>query len=139
VPPGSQPDARKLTCIKAEPEQRHQIEAVRTSNPRLARERRTVRTMIRLFCRFHHGGRTLCADCHALSEYADSRLDGCPYGEGKPACLDCPIHCYDPARRDQIRRVMRWAGPRMLWRHPVLALLHLLDDRHTKHRPLPRR
>ena len=105
---------------------------MRTVSSRLARERRTVRTMIRLFCRSHHGGRTPCADCHALSECVDSRLDGCPYGEDKPACLDCPIHCYAPARRDQIRRVMRWAGPRMLWRHPILTIRHLLDGRRRK-------
>jgi len=29
--------------------------------------------------------------------------------------------------RERIRAVMRYAGPRMLWRHPLLALLHLAD------------
>jgi hypothetical protein len=24
---------------------------------------------------------------------------------------------------------MRWAGPRMLWRHPLLTVLHLIDDK----------
>jgi hypothetical protein len=99
---------------------------------RLERERRTVLAMIRLFCRSHHGGRALCADCHALSKYADGRLDGCPYGVGKPVCLHCPVHCYAPARREQIRQVMRWAGPRMLWRHPVLAIRHVLDGRRER-------
>jgi len=88
--------------------------------------------MIRLFCRSHHGGRVLCADCQALDGYAARRLDGCPYGDGKPTCLHCPIHCYTPARREQIRQVMRWAGPRMLWRHPVLAIRHLLDGRRKR-------
>jgi hypothetical protein len=29
--------------------------------------------------------------------------------------------------QERIRDVMCWSGPRMLWRHPVLALRHLLD------------
>jgi hypothetical protein len=27
-----------------------------------------------------------------------------------------------------MRAVMRFAGPRMLWRHPYLAIRHLLDQ-----------
>ncbi|HPW55436.1 MAG TPA: nitrous oxide-stimulated promoter family protein [Thermoanaerobaculaceae bacterium] len=96
---------------------------------RLERERRTVAAMIRLYCRAKHGSRKLCTDCHALGEYASGRLGRCPFGEGKPTCADCPIHCYAPAMRERIREVMRWAGPRMLWRHPVLAVRHLLDGR----------
>lgn len=32
-----------------------------------------------------------------------------------------------------MKQVMRWAGPRMLWRHPILTIRHLIDDR----RPVP--
>jgi len=28
-----------------------------------------------------------------------------------------------------MREVMRFAGPRMMWRHPYLAIRHLLDER----------
>ena len=28
-----------------------------------------------------------------------------------------------------MREVMRFAGPRMVWRHPYLAIRHLLDER----------
>jgi len=121
-----------LTSIKAELNPSPQIACVRRSHPRLTRERRTVRAMVRLYCRAHHGSRDLCDDCQALAGYADQRLDGCPYREDKPPCLQCPIHCYTPARREQIRQVMRWAGPRMLWRHPVLAIRHLLDGYRPK-------
>jgi hypothetical protein len=30
--------------------------------------------------------------------------------------------------RERIRTVMRYAGPRMALRHPLLALAHLLDS-----------
>jgi hypothetical protein len=29
--------------------------------------------------------------------------------------------------RERVRGVMRYAGPRMIRRHPVLAVLHVLD------------
>jgi hypothetical protein len=42
-------------------------------------------------------------------------------------CAKCPVHCYRPELRERIRAVMRYAGPRMLFRHPRLAILHLWD------------
>jgi hypothetical protein len=32
-----------------------------------------------------------------------------------------------PLMRDDIRAVMRYAGPRMLLHHPILAVQHLID------------
>jgi hypothetical protein len=32
--------------------------------------------------------------------------------------------------RARIKEVMRYAGPRMLYRHPILALWHQWDDFH---------
>jgi hypothetical protein len=58
-----------------------------------------------------------------------SRLNRCPFGQDKPTCATCPIHCYKPKLRERIREVMRFAGPRMLWRHPILAIRHVLDGR----------
>jgi hypothetical protein len=37
------------------------------------------------------------------------------------------VHCYQKDRRAQIKTVMRFAGPRMMWEHPWLSLCHLLD------------
>ena len=99
-------------------------------SPRLTRKRRTLEAMIRLYCRDQHGGGSvLCETCTELLAYAGARLDACPYGEAKSTCARCPVHCYKPAMRERIRAVMRYAGPRMLWHHPVLAVLHLLDGR----------
>jgi hypothetical protein len=36
---------------------------------------------------------------------------------------------------DKIRTVMRYAGPRMLLRHPILAIGHLLDGRRDRNNP----
>jgi hypothetical protein len=104
---------------------------MRRAQKRIRRERKTIAAMIAIYCRDHHdGGRSgLCPECAALHAYAEQRLDKCPFGETKPTCVKCPIHCYKPACREQVREVMRYAGPRMLVRHPVLAIRHLLDER----------
>ncbi len=95
---------------------------------RLERERKTIRIMVELYCRGVHGlpGR-LCGECRSLLEYALERIARCPFGERKPACGSCPVHCYRSREREGIRRVMRFAGPRMPAKHPVLAVKHFLD------------
>jgi predicted amidophosphoribosyltransferase len=99
-------------------------------NARIDRERRTVEAMIHLYCRkVHSRGDGLCAACQSLLEYAGARLLRCPFQEGKPVCVNCPVHCYRPDMRERIRKVMRYAGPRMLLRHPWLALRHLWDEK----------
>lgn len=88
--------------------------------------------MLSIYCRKRHGqGDTLCDACRELLDYARCRLDRCPFGEAKPTCAGCPIHCYKPSMRERVREVMRFAGPRMLLRHPVLAVRHLLDGRRS--------
>ena len=97
---------------------------------RIAREWKTIQLMIRLYCRDLHDGReALCAGCEELRAYAERRLEKCPFAEEKPTCVACPVHCYEAAMRERVRVVMRYAGPRMLLRHPVLTLLHLRDER----------
>jgi hypothetical protein len=95
---------------------------------KLAREEKTVSVMISLYCKGnrHFVGKELCPQCAELSVYSSERLEKCRYGEKKPTCRKCATHCYKPEYRDRVREVMRYAGPRMLSRHPVLALRHLL-------------
>lgn len=102
----------------------------------IVREKRTVAAMIRIYCADHHRlpAGALCDTCQALLEYADGRLDRCPYGGDKPSCKVCPIHCYRPESREAMRAVMRYAGPRMFWRHPWLAVAHLWQER-TRSKP----
>lgn len=93
-------------------------------------EVRTIRAMIHIYCRAHHGTRgTLCPDCAELLAYADERIKKCPFGIEKPACNQCRVHCYKPAFRERVQQVMRFAGPRMPLRHPVLALRHVIRSK----------
>ena len=93
--------------------------------------------MIRLYCRKHHKeydrqtGR-LCPVCQQLSDYAKMRSEKCPFMEKKTFCSNCKVHCYKPEMREKIRQVMRFAGPRMLLHHPILAMWHVICTRKEK-------
>ena len=95
---------------------------------RITREKSIVELMIRLYCRKKEGNKELCPDCRTLLEYSHTRLDRCPFGEEKPTCRICTVHCYKPEMRKQMQEVMRYAGPRMILYHPVAAILHLLKE-----------
>ena len=97
-----------------------------------AREKRIVAEMIALYCRDHHKTVKPCADCNALIEYAHERSDKCPFMENKTFCSNCKVHCYKADMREQIRKVMRYSGPRMMKTHPILAILHLIESRLEK-------
>lgn len=87
--------------------------------------------MIGIYCRGHGHTREkgFCPGCETLGRYAKERLDRCVFGEDKPVCSKCPVHCYKPQMRAEITAVMRYAGPKMIFRRPILALRHMLDGR----------
>lgn len=95
---------------------------------RLLKEFNTVKLMIGLYCHAHHPHSTpgVCPSCQALADYAYQRLERCPFQTDKTVCSKCSVHCYRPQMRTQIKAVMRYAGPRMLYRRPDMALAHLL-------------
>ena len=97
-------------------------------NCRIEEEKKVVEQMIRLYCHKKEGNGELCQNCHELLDYAHSRLDRCRYGEEKPTCKKCPIHCYRPDMKERVRAVMRWSGPRMMLYHPVAAIKHIYRE-----------
>ena len=92
----------------------------------IQRETGTIRLMVELYCRGDHRRISLCDSCSELFRYAQQRVESCPHGSKKPTCRRCTIHCYDTDHRGRIRAVMRYAGPRMLFRHPLLAIRHMV-------------
>lgn len=103
---------------------------------RILREKRTIRAMLIIYCRDHHGGADatsrLCEECDRLLHYAHQRLDNCVFGELKQPCNQCSVHCYSKRLRPRIQEIMRYAGPRMTLRYPLLSALHLLDKLRTR-------
>ena len=101
-----------------------------------SKEIEVVRLMIALYCKKHHGGdgKTLCKDCEELLDYVKFRRSKCPFGDNKPFCANCKIHCYKPSMREKIRSVMRYSGPRIVFVHPVIAMRHLVETKKEQRR-----
>lgn len=110
---------------------------VQTEDKRLAREWLTMTKMVGIYCADHHDGsaESLCTACEEFLCYAERRLEKCPYGEDKPTCANCPVHCYKTDYREQARQIMKYAGPRMLLRHPILTIAHYIDGRRQARHP----
>ena len=102
----------------------------------LGLEFKTIKAMVKIYCKAFHqtvavnaDKSEVCAECSEFLIYANEKLDRCPYGQAKPTCNKCPIHCYKPQQREQARTIMRYAGPRMLIAHPILAIKHLRAEK----------
>lgn len=95
---------------------------------KISKQKAIVAKMIRLYCSghdHHANGSELCSECAELLEYAHERLDKCRFGESKPQCRKCTVHCYRPQMRSRMRMVMRYSGMRMIFYAPLTALKHL--------------
>jgi uncharacterized paraquat-inducible protein A len=90
-------------------------------------ETETIKKMIMIYCHDVHGTEKgeLCSECSGLLDYAKQRIDKCFYGDQKPVCSKCKVHCYKPEMRNKIKEVMRYSGPRMLFKSPVLSLRYM--------------
>jgi hypothetical protein len=101
---------------------------MKRSSNKVKVDARTLEAMLRIYCVDRHGkAGVLCAECRELLDYALARLAKCPFGERKPTCAKCTIHCYKPDMRARAREVMKYSGPRMLVAHPVLAVRHVVQ------------
>lgn len=98
---------------------------------KLLYEYQTIAAMVDIYCKAHHhkpNGK-LCEQCAEFLAYAEVKLDRCPYGQHKPTCNKCPVHCYKADMRAQAKEIMIFSGPRMLLPHPIMAIKHLLAER----------
>jgi hypothetical protein len=97
-----------------------------TVQNRISFEKETVEMLIKDFCRHHHESIHMCQECSSIEEYALERIKKCPLMPGKPVCSACHIHCYKPSMRKQIKAIMRYSGPRMIFINPIKAIIYLL-------------
>lgn len=101
---------------------------------KIKNEKKTVSAMIVIYCKSHHKttNNNLCESCSNLLKYALVRIDKCVFGLDKPSCEKCPVHCYKISYRDEIKKIMRYSGPRMIFKHPILAIKHIIKNRKSK-------
>ena len=89
--------------------------------------------MVSMYCKANHTERYIeknrvCRDCFEVEQYSLSKLETCPFGSRKPNCPKCPVHCYSKEMRERISTIMRYSGPRMVFKHPVLSSYHMLNS-----------
>ena len=101
----------------------------RMSDKKWEKESNTVDYMIWYYCHKKHHSKKgdYCPSCKELMDYCHFRLIKCLWGEKKPFCANCKIHCYDAMHREKIREVMRFSGPRMFLHRPIMALSHCIQ------------
>ncbi len=101
------------------------------SHRRLNTEFKTLVTMVGIYCTAHHSSaiEAPCTSCQDLITYAKKRLLSCPFQKEKPTCGKCIVHCYKKSMQNRIKEVMKFAGPKMVYHHPIMALKHLIDTR----------
>ena len=122
------------------------------ADPTIAHDVRVSGDFVRVYCDGHHRESeraplasagsaagcyrrppVLCEGCAQLQVYAEKRRAFCPF-DPKPVCSECETHCYEPDRREQMREVMRYAGPRFVRHgHPIDGVKHVVAmRRHRK-------
>lgn len=85
------------------------------------REIEVVSLMIHLYCQKYSD-----IDEQEMKDYASLRINKCPRMAEKTFCSQCPIHCYQKEKQQQMKKIMRYSGPRMIFYHPILAIRHAL-------------
>jgi predicted amidophosphoribosyltransferase len=98
------------------------------SYKRIEHEKQMIKKMIHIYCKGNHDkDHELCNECTELLAYARKRLNQCPFKETKKPCAKCVVHCYRPDMREKIKKVMKYAGIRMLFVEPVGVMIHLFE------------
>jgi len=96
---------------------------------KIEKEKHIIDQMILIYCKSHrHTSFPLCEKCGELKKYAHKRLNNCRFGEDKGFCSNCPIHCYKPDMRAKIKKVMKYSGPRMLFKNPTAVIKHIIES-----------
>jgi len=94
---------------------------------KIEKEKNIIAFMIKYYCNKNHNQKTICNSCSDLIKYAYGKLDACPFREKKTSCLKCKVHCYSKERREDIRKVMSYVGPRMIYIMPIQYIKHIFN------------
>ena len=97
-------------------------------NKRL-KELKTVRKMIEIYCKGQHRRKSgdLCESCAELMHLCRSKGRAMPTYGRKKHFVPCAKHTvmHRPIG-NELKEVMRYSGPRMLWIHPIMTIRHIL-------------
>ena len=100
--------------------------------PYIAKDVETIRIMTEIYCHAHHNTKEgLCPECEEFYLYSVKRLACCPFGEKKPVCAKCNIHCYGKGYKERAKEIMA-----LSMRH-IMALFREPPEKPTAAKPRP--
>ena len=94
----------------------------------ITREKKAAEFMVQIYCKAKHKTKNnICLECDEFKNYAKERIENCPYQAKKPACGVCELSCYPPKEKEKAHKVFTYSGPRMFFKHPIVAIRHIID------------
>ncbi|MGY3765492.1 nitrous oxide-stimulated promoter family protein [Vagococcus vulneris] len=99
----------------------------KNNGPRITYERQTVQAMIAIYFK-QFSDEEHQKEREEIERYAMKRLDFCQFGDDKPTCKTCPVHCYSKKYREKMKVIMIYSGPRMLIYHPLMSIKHFIKE-----------
>lgn len=87
-------------------------------------KKKVVQIMVSAYCKGVHKSEALCSSCSELLDYANDRISCCNKNN---TCDTCKTHCYKMEMRNRIVEVMKYSGPRMIYKHPILVIKHMIN------------
>jgi len=104
-------------------------------------EKKTLEAMIDIYCKENHFNKVKkdrtthynrCPICNELATYALGKIETCQFKENKPVCSKCSVKCYNSEHKEDIKKVMRYSGPRMILHHPLLLIRYVFRKKVKK-------
>ena len=94
---------------------------------------KTLEAMARIYCSKWHAASAkdaagVCEECRTAVEATFNRADACPYDHAHN-CQDCTTKCQRGENQERIKQIMRYAAPRMIYRHPLMTFEYLRKRR----------
>jgi NAD-dependent SIR2 family protein deacetylase len=85
--------------------------------------------MVIIYCRGNnHIKDGICIKCKEILEYARNKTRNCIHKGNKPTCRKCKTHCYNELNRKAIKDIMRYSRTRMIFKHPIKSINHLIKE-----------
>lgn len=109
---------------------------------KIDKEKEIIKLMISMYCNKHCKNKrrvpymddktVLCTECMELLDYSNERISKCPFIKTKTFCSNCKIHCYQQNKREEIKKVMRYSGPKLILHHPIMLISHIIKSKREK-------
>jgi len=98
----------------------------------ISKEKKTFDKMLKIYCKKKHKSKVFCHECLEIQKYVYERIERCPFILDKPFCAHCKVHCYQKQMREKVIEIMKFSGPKMIFRAPILSIKHVIG--HIKYK-----